>query len=86
MSYVAARNKKGEKMYYGEVTWFGIIVFFLILIIEHKKKKREETETYEMSKRHAAEEAEKFHKWWDENMAEKYGEYRDGKDDDRDES
>ena len=37
-AYVCGR--KGEKeMYYGEVTWLGIIVFFIIVIIERRKER-----------------------------------------------
>lgn len=28
-------------MYYGEVTWFGIMVFFIIFIIERRWEERE---------------------------------------------
>ena len=63
-------------MYYGEVTWLGIIVFFIIVIIEHKKEKKEKDWTVpEKMIRDVDEEVEKFHKWWDENMADKYGKY-----------
>lgn len=77
-------SKKGEKeMYYGEVTWLGIIVFFIIVIIERRReKKRKDCAVTEEMKKHADEEVEKFHKWWNENMAAKYGGYFDEKGDD----
>lgn len=38
-------SKKGEnEMYYGEVTWFGIIVFFIIVAIERRRKRKAEEE------------------------------------------
>ena len=61
-------------MYYGEVTWLGIIVFFIIVIIgRRKEKKRNDWTVTEEMKKHADEEADKFHKWWDENITPKYG-------------
>ena len=50
-------------MYYGEVTWLGIIVFFIIVIIEHKKEKK--SKDYTVSKERIKElekEAEKTRK------------------------
>ena len=31
-------------MYYGEVTWFGIIVFFIIVAIERRRKRKAKEE------------------------------------------
>lgn len=36
-------KKKGEKVMFVEVTWFGIIVFFVVVAIErHRRRKAEE--------------------------------------------
>ena len=66
-----AAGRERNEMYYVEVTWLGIIVFFTIVFIERRKaKKRKNCDIPEEMKKDVAEEVDKFHKWWDDNMAE----------------
>ena len=85
-------------MYYGEVTWLGIIVFFIIVIIEHKKEKK--SKDYTVSKERIKElekEAEKTRKtvndtiedlkrkgiWYEEDIISRSKKHTEESDDDK---
>ena len=58
-------------MYYGEVTWFGIIVFFIIVAIERRRKRKAEEERKKEVDRLFKEESERVSEILKNSLTEK---------------
>lgn len=70
----AARKENGTMIYF-ETSWVVIIIIMVITIKDWRKNKKAEEPkvTDEEMEKFRREEADKFHKWWDENITPKYG-------------
>ena len=79
----AARKEKGTMIFF-ETSWVVIIIIMVITIKDWRKNRKanEPKVTDEEMEKFRKGEVDKFHKWWNENMAAKYGGYFDEKGDD----
>ena len=78
----AARKEKGTMIFF-ETSWVVIIIMVITIKDWRKEKKaREPKVTDEEMEKFRKGEVDKFHKWWNENMAAKYGGYFDENGDD----
>ena len=61
--------------FYIDVPFIFVVIFVIYLIkdLRKNKKTKEPKFTDEEMEKFRKEEADKFHKWWDENITPKYG-------------